>query len=75
MSRLREWPESVVKQDTTRKLIEQYRAAFDADPLATFCAGELDGITIVLAVGAHGEQLQDFVRREWFGLIQTKRAS
>lgn len=54
----------------TRAFIAAYRAAFDADPLATFCAGEIDGLTIVVAVGQRGRELRDFVEAEWDGTIQ-----
>jgi hypothetical protein len=68
--KLRDFPKGVAKKGTTREFIKAYRAAFDADPAATFCAGEVDGITLVLAVRRHGIELQDFVKGRWDGMIQ-----
>ena len=67
---IRPWPDGVVTKGVTREFIAAYRAAFDADQLATFCAGEIDGLTIVVAVGARGRELRDFVEAEWDGMIQ-----
>lgn len=70
-STIRPWPKDVVTTPgLTKTFIAHYRKAFDADPEATFCAGTIDGITIVLAVNQHGRELEDFVRDYWLGEIQ-----
>lgn len=71
-SGIRPWPASVKGKQATQRFIATYRKAFDEDPSATFCAGELDGITIVVAVGDVGERVQRFVRDELNGKIQRK---
>ena len=68
--RVRPWPETVPKSSISRDFFAQFRKAFDADPFATFCAGEKNGITLVVAVGAHAEELQAFVENHWDGTIE-----
>lgn len=70
---IRPWPEGVERRGAARHMFESYRAAFDADPGATFCAGEHLGITLVVAVGDVGRRLQEFVEQELAGEIERKR--
>lgn len=69
----RPWPEGVQKKGAFRAFVEAYRAAFDADPDATFCAGELDGLTVVVAVGEIGQRLQEFVELDLGGVIERRK--
>lgn len=71
---MRDWPAEVVPHEKglTRKFLAHYKRAFDADPGASFCAGEVDGITIVIARGGAGERLQHFVENDLDGLIQRR---
>ncbi len=72
---LRPFPESARKPGDTRQFLETYRAAFEADPLATFCAGEFDGLVLVIATRDKAEQLRRFVIAEFGGVIQQVPAA
>lgn len=67
------WPQGVPKPGVTRAMFEAYRAAFDADPAARFCAGEHQGVTLVLAVGTEARRLRHFVETELGGVIERER--
>lgn len=72
-TRVRQWPEGVAKKGATKAFAKAYREAFDADPLATFCAGEIEGLTIIVArEGDIADKLQRFVVNELDGVIERK---
>lgn len=69
---IRPFPDEAKTPGAGRAFIAAYRKAFDADPLATFVAAEVDGLTVVVAVGSHGERLQRFVKSEFDGVIEKR---
>ena len=72
-SNIRPWPDGVERKGAARAFAKVYREAFDADPLAVFCAGEINGLTIVVARGWAAERLQRFVELDLDGEIERPR--
>jgi hypothetical protein len=68
--RLRPWPKGVRRSSAFRHFVSALRAAFDSDPEARYCAAELEGVTVVVAVGRDAEKLQAFVRDSLYGVIE-----
>lgn len=71
---MRPWPKGAVEgKAVTRAFVDAYRLAFDADPEARYCAGEIDGITIIVAVGETGKHVQKLVVDAFGGRIQRAK--
>ncbi len=73
-ARLRPWPEGVTRPGTTREFTKHYRRAFDSDPLATFCAGEVDGLIVIVAPAErrHADKLRAFIEQDLDGVVQQR---
>lgn len=72
---LRPWPIGATgnaKGKATKQFVAAYRRAFALDPDAKYCAGEVDGLTIIVAVGPTALRLQRFVRDELGGIIEQR---